>query len=138
MRYFTPVDIGRLASEVQEMFPSVTRMLDSGNLPTLFNEMIPIDLYETDDGYVVEAELPGMDKNNITLSVEGGVLCIDAEKLDETADAKVKERKYGRFVRTIRMPDDFDEESVGASYKNGVLKVTLKKLTDKSTKIEIQ
>lgn len=71
----------------------------------------------------VTTELPGLGEKDVDVSLSDGMLCISGEKKEETED---KDRLYGRFERRIRV-DDVDKEKVFATFKNGVLTVTLPK-----------
>jgi len=90
-----------------------------------------IDIVEKDNAFEVTAELPGLDANNIDLQLADGVLTIKGEKSEqkeETAkDRFVSERRYGSFRRTLRLPDSVDADKIEASYKSGVLTITLPK-----------
>jgi len=128
-KYLSPVD---------KIFPTVTRLLET--IPFDFDSEteIPINFNSTDDAYIIVAELPGVDKNNITLTVDDLVVCIDVEKVDEYDDYMLKECKYGRFARTLKLPPDFDSPRVTATYENGVLTITAaKKAEDQPNVIEI-
>jgi HSP20 family protein len=80
---------------------------------------------------VVEAELPGIDEKDVSLSLQAGVLTIRGEKKHEHEEEKenyrMMERRYGSFQRSLRLPDTLDEDKVEASFNNGVLKVSLPK-----------
>jgi len=89
-----------------------------------------IDLIETDDGFTVVAELPGMTEEDIELSVMDDVLTISGEKtIGEHADAKRHhiERRSGKFSREVRFATPVDADKVTAAFANGVLTVTLLK-----------
>jgi HSP20 family protein len=90
-----------------------------------------MDVKETDKEIVVEAELPGIDEKDVSLSLQDGVLTIRGEKRHEQDEEKenyrVMERRYGSFQRSVRLPDTVDEDKVEASFNNGVLKVSLPK-----------
>jgi HSP20 family protein len=82
------------------------------------------------DGEVrVSAELPGMDEKDVEVLVDNDVLTIRGEKKSEHEDQgrRFSERYYGRFERAIALPFEVDEEKAEASFKNGVLTVTLPK-----------
>ena len=91
-----------------------------------------VDIVEEKNAYTLTADLPGMEKKDISISVEKGVLNITGEKKDEKK-AKEKghfyhyERNYGKFVRSFNVPDDVDTTSIEANYSNGVLELKLKK-----------
>lgn len=97
-----------------------------------------VDIYETGDAFVVEAELPGIDPENIEVSVDEGVLTLKGER---RLEKEVKEenyhrveRAYGMFTRAVRLPTDIDADKVQAGYDNGVLKVTIPKTEPKKPK----
>ena len=90
-----------------------------------------VDLKETDDAYTLEADLPGMKKDEIDVSVMDNVVTLKGERKHE-AETKEKgyhrvERRYGSFERSFEIPGGFQGDKIGASYENGVLKVTLPK-----------
>jgi len=102
-----------------------------------------VDVVEKDKEIVVEAELPGMDKKDIEVSLSGRRLTIEGEKTHEEEkkekECYLMERSYGSFCRTIELPADVDPSSVTANYKKGVLKVTMKKTKEHQGKsIEIK
>lgn len=91
----------------------------------------PIDLKESETGYTVEAELPGMSEKDIELELHDGMLTLKGEKRSERDEKKddyhVTERSFGSVHRTIRVPDGVEEDKIAADFKNGVLTVTLPK-----------
>jgi HSP20 family protein len=102
-----------------------------------------VDIEEDNDTIVVHAELPGMKKDEIKVSVHGNTLSISGERKHE-AETKDKtfhrvERSYGNFVRTISLPTDVDANKIRASYKDGVLAVSLPKPeSTKPKKIDVE
>ncbi len=110
------------------------------NMPMPFEKMgfnFKVDLKETDTSYVVEADLPGVAKEDVDIDYKNNYLTIKAkreEKVEEKKENYVrKERKYGEFKRMFYV-DNVDEEKIKASFTDGVLKVELPK-TEKA-KIE--
>jgi len=104
-----------------------------------------IDLKETDDAVEVEAELPGVDKNDIEVTLEDGTLTIKGEKKVEKEESKagyyMSERRYGSFLRSVGLPPGVDVEKISADFSNGVLKVTLPKIPEaqaKARRIEVK
>lgn len=108
------------------------------------NSFVPgIDISETDDGFEVTAELPGMKKEDIDISLDNGRLTISGErKFEEEKEGKTYHRvetRYGSFNRSFQLPDNVDEESINAKYENGLLHISIDKSEDKVKKqIEIQ
>ena len=103
-----------------------------------------VDLKEDDNDYIIEADLPGVDKKDIEISYKNGYLNIAAKRnnhVEEKKDNYVRqERSYGEFKRSFYI-DNVEEEKINANFDNGVLKVTLPKLnkeTNETRKIEIK
>lgn len=90
-----------------------------------------VDVSETDKGYEITAELPGLDEKNIEVNLANGGLTIKGEKKEEKEEKRkdyyVSERRYGAFERYFALPDGVDVGKIEATFKNGVLKVALPK-----------
>ena len=99
------------------------------------------DLKETDKEFLVEAELPGMDENDVSVTLTNGVLTIRGEKKSEREEKKenyrLMERSYGSFHRSFQLGDAVDPDNVKASFEKGVLRVALPKRPE-SAKAEKQ
>lgn len=100
---------------------------------SLIGDFAPrMEIGETDDEILVTAELPGMDPKDIEVNLENNTLMIRGEKRAEKEEKKKRtiyvERSYGAFNRSIPLPADVDADKVEASFKRGVLKVTIPKL----------
>ena len=91
--------------------------------------MPSIDVRETDTDLVVEAELPGMDEKDVSVTLSNGVLTLNGEKKSEREEKKdhLMERSYGSFQRSFRLGDTIDPDKVTAAFDKGALKVTLAK-----------
>jgi len=105
--------------------------------------MPALDVSETENSLIVKAEVPGMEQKDIDINLSDGLLTITGEKKHEKEDKEENyhcvERHYGRFTRTMRVPFDVETDKVDATYKDGVLKITLPKSeTAKPKKIEIK
>ena len=92
---------------------------------------IPVmDVTETDTAYQLRLEVPGMEKENISIEVENSILTVSGEKKTEEEEKNAKhhriERRYGSFTRSLRLKD-VDTEGISAEHKNGVLCVTVPK-----------
>jgi HSP20 family protein len=101
-----------------------------------------VDIYENKDQIVLEAELPGMNREDFELSVENNVLTLRGErrfeKKDDTDNYHRVERAYGAFTRAFTLPQSVSAENATAEYKNGVLRVALQKREEvKARRIEI-
>ena len=98
-------------------------------------DMLPdmrLDVTEKDDAYVVKADLPGVDKNDIDISVDGGQVSISAEtrrssEKKENEHALVSERYVGRIFRAFGLPQEVDSGKAEARFEAGVLTLTLPK-----------
>lgn len=115
-----------------ENFLSPVRLRD------LENElhMPSTDIHETKDAYEVTAELPGMKKENIKVSLHDGVLTISAENKSETEEKKEgqvirRERRYGKFLRRFAIGPDVQDDKVDAKFEDGLLKLTIPKVQPK-------
>lgn len=91
-----------------------------------------VDIKETPEAFLIEAELPGLNKDDVKVTVHDGVLSVQGErrKVDETSDEKQHrvERLYGSFLRRFTLPDNVDESSIQARFNDGVLSLSLKKV----------
>ncbi|MBI4457187.1 MAG: Hsp20/alpha crystallin family protein [Acidobacteria bacterium] len=104
-----------------------------------------VDIYETDHEIIIKAELPGIDRKNLDVRIEGDTLNIRGER---KFDSEVKrenyrriERTYGTFFRSFTLPSEVDQQKVDASFKDGVLEIVLHKKLEtrpRSIKIEAQ
>jgi HSP20 family protein len=97
-----------------------------------------VDIKENDKAFTIEAELPGMNKDDVKVTVHDGVLSIQGERKseEETDDKKHHriERFYGSFLRRFTLPDNVDENSVKANFKDGLLTLTIQKAEPKEPK----
>lgn len=118
------------------------RPLHGDSLPA--PSQIKVDVKETEGGYTVQAEVPGVPKEDIHVSVEGNVVSLRAEvrQLDQkTEGEKVlrSERYYGSVARSFQLPVDIDAAQAKAKYDNGILTLTLpKKLNNSSQRLNIE
>jgi HSP20 family protein len=103
-----------------------------------------VDVSERDDAYEVRAELPGVAKEDVNVSLENGVLTIQGEKKVEVTEGHGEKKHavecaYGSFLRTFVLPSDADAEKVDASFKHGVLKLNIAKTAEsKAKQIEVK
>ena len=103
---------------------------------------IRVDVREKEDAYVVQAEIPGVKKDDIRIEVEGNEVVIGAEtrREEETRDAKWLhvERRFGRLERRFSLPQELDDSRAEARFADGVLELTLpKKAPQSARKIEV-
>jgi HSP20 family protein len=132
-------------SRLNALQNEINRLFEFGGSPQSenFNSWAPaLDVYEGKDNLVVNAELPGLNKEDIEISVHEGNLTIAGERKVETEygekETQRSERFFGRFQRTINLPKAVDATAVKAAYKDGVLTVTLPKTPEaKPKQIEV-
>ena len=113
------------------------------NAPEAKSWVPALDVYEEKDNYVVKVELPGVNKEDVKLSLEQGTLTITGERKSETkqegTEVHYTERFHGRFQRVIDLPESVAADKVTAQYKDGILTVTLPKSEHaKPKQIDIQ
>lgn len=134
-------DLGNLQREVDEWFGAF-------GLPTLANRVekggwLPaMDIRETHEGYELEAELPGLNKEDIKITLQEDVLSLQGERKSgqEVAEGGYhhQERMFGGFARSFRLPGPVDGSKVQAEYKDGILRLSLPKAEGaKSRQIQI-
>jgi HSP20 family protein len=132
-------EMNRLFDEAFTRFPSFGSSFAADVSPR-------IDICETDRALEVEAELPGVSENDVDIELADNVLTIRGEKRSEKQDKgkngyQYMERSYGSFSRSIPLPFEVDSNKVDASFKDGVLKLTLPKPPEaqrRTKKIEIK
>lgn len=100
---------------------------------------IRIDVSETDQSYQVRADIPGVKKEDVKVSIDGNVVSIRAEMKEEKEEQMAgnmmrSERHYGEMYRSFTLPQDVDEEKAEAKYQDGVLSLTLPKKTGTASK----
>ena len=121
-------------------FGGLMRLLD--DFPMMDNRVFRTDILDAGDHYTLQAELPGMNKDDIELDVKDGLLTIQASHEERREDEHYlcRERRYGSFSRSFNL-DGIDEDAISARFENGVLELTLPKLVPpqpETRRIEIQ
>ena len=130
---------------VSDLFQGLFRPM-RGTLAAEESELsaMKLDVTENDKAYTVKAELPGVDKKDIDVKIDGNVVSIHA-KVDRKTEQKEgdrvirRERYSGSFARTFSLASDIDESSANAQYQDGVLTLTLpKKAATEQKRLQIQ
>jgi len=135
MRAMMPwTGMGNLKQELERFFgPFGELKLDE--FPAMGDWAPSMDVSETKEALVVKAEVPGLDPNDIQISLQEQYLTIKGEKTREKMDKEERyhrvERFYGSFARSVRLPVGVDGSRVTASFKNGLLTVTLSGTRDR-------
>ncbi len=134
--------------EIEDMFDRYTRAMGwpSGRGQELITtgDWCPrVDISETENEFVVKAEVPDVKKENVKISVDNGVLSIQGERKQEKEEKGGKfhrvERYYGSFARSFTLPDNVDETKVKATFKDGMLNIQIPKTAGiKSKAIEVK
>lgn len=90
-----------------------------------------VDISETDDRFCIKAEIPGIKQDDVKISIEGHVLSVKGENKQEKEDKGERyhriERYYGSFSRSFSLPENVDEENVEATFKDGLLILSIPK-----------
>ncbi len=132
-------DMLTLRNRINRMFddPLFARAFDKEDIP-MSSWNPAVDIYEDDDSFVVNAELPGVKKEDITIDLKDRVLTIRGER---TFDNEIKEDKYfrrerfsGKFQRSFSLPASVDPNKIKAEYKDGVLNVRIPKPEEQKPK----
>jgi HSP20 family molecular chaperone IbpA len=96
------------------------------------------DIYEKDGKYNIEIDIPGYDKEDISIEVDNGVLTVSASKTNEEKDEGKnyirRERYSGTFSRSFTLGSDVDMDNIDAEFVKGMLKITVPKMEEKSSK----
>lgn len=108
-------------------------------LGVTFGALAPkVDVAETDDAYHIEAELPGLDEKDVSVTLSDGILTIKGEKKAEREEKKkdyyLSERSYGTMQRSFQLPDGVDADKITAEFKKGVLSIALPKSKEAKAK----
>ena len=124
-------ELGTLQTEMNRLFNTVFDSPGQGNGGTLRRWMPAMDLAETDDHFVLRADLPGMGEEDVKIELEDTTLTVSGER---KADHEAKgegyyrvERAFGSFARTLTLPQGVDPEAVSASFDRGVLEIRVPK-----------
>ena len=102
-----------------------------------------VDVTETEEGYELTAEVPGIKPEEIEVTLSGDILTLKGEKREEHEETKgecrLHERVYGSFYRGFRLREPVEREKISASHKDGVLRVSLPKVhKDETTRVEVK
>ncbi len=134
-------ELERMRSEMDRIWDRFSKDVSSSTFKQDWNPSL--NLAETEDSLVAELEVPGINPEDINVSVTGEVLTVAGEKKQEAnregKNYHVVERVYGKFSRFVRLPITVDPDRVQASYKDGILLIIMGKTqTAKSKRIEVK
>ncbi|MFG3344193.1 Hsp20/alpha crystallin family protein [Streptomyces sp. NPDC048018] len=102
--------------------------------PATAAHSIPVEVSSSDGTYVLRAELPGMDSDDITITVDENLITVSAEHSESKEDKEHSEFRYGSFRRTVRLPGTIPADDVEASYADGILTVRIPMPDEERTK----
>ncbi len=122
-------DMAAMQSAMDRLFDDAWRGMADDN-----ERVLAIDVHEADDAYTIMTNVPGVDSENIDITLHDGILTIAAElpkaQAEDGVRVHVAERVYGQFTRTISLPKAVDSERVEATFDNGVLTLFLPKTAE--------
>ena len=129
--------------EMNRMFDNVFRGADCCEDDTLTAWSPAVDITEHDDQYIVKMELPGVNKEEVKITLESNILTIRGEKKEEKETKKENylraERSYGSFQRSFTLPTTVKSDKIDASFKDGILNITLPKAEEaKAKQVEVK
>lgn len=110
----------------------------------LVNDLnLKVDIYEMEDTVIIDAELPGVEKDNIFVDTKGRLVTLGGERKNDNEinekNSYRRERRYGKFERTFSLPFEVNVDNVKATFNNGILKLEIPKpVEEKAKKITIQ
>ncbi|WMX48442.1 Hsp20/alpha crystallin family protein [Streptomyces roseicoloratus] len=120
---------GRHVERRHSLFPDFNDLFNRefpglpGWRPATAAHSIPVEVSSDADGYVLRAELPGMDADDIGITVDDNLITVSAEHSESKEDKEHSEFRYGSFRRTVRLPATIPSDDVDASYKDGILTI---------------
>jgi len=126
----------QLSKDPLKMFDDIREGSEMPSTPA-FN----VDISEDENAFHIEAEMPGVSKENISIGVEDDLLTIKGERKQKSEGQKINyhltERAYGTFSRSFNLGELIDQDAIDASYENGILHLSLQKAQTVSRKREI-
>lgn len=136
LEFWNPVrELDNLSSRLSQLFES-----SFGDMPSFGGRSPAIDLEETEDAYIIEADAPGVKKDDINIELQDNELLIHGEYKDRERKGHLrrKERRTGQFNYRVTVPGKINPDSVEAKLEDGVLTLTMQKAEEtKSRRIEI-
>ena len=126
------VELEEISNRLNRIFGRPPARAESGKETLAMADWAPcVDISETDAAYLVNAEIPGVKKEDVRVTIEDGMLTLQGERKMEKESKSNKfhrvERCYGSFMRSFLVPDDADEGKIKAEFKDGMLNITLAK-----------
>jgi len=136
IRYHNP-EIAHWPPRLSSLHEEIDRLFD-GSLASFGGWSPALDVFQDKENVYVQAELPGMKKEQIDIRFQDGVLTLCGERKEETSSREGEvfhtERFFGKFHRTVSMPAKVNAETITANYKDGILTVQLPKAVEAKAK----
>jgi len=130
-------ELATIQDRVNSLFENFAPVSGKDQLAT-GNFVPPVDIYEDEQSLVLKLEVPGMNEEDLNVSLENNILTVSGERKFEKEEKEENfhriERRYGFFARTFRLPNMVDSENIAAAYDKGLLKVTLVKRAEAKPK----
>ncbi|MDO5576889.1 MAG: Hsp20/alpha crystallin family protein [Fibrobacter sp.] len=127
IRCQTPIN--SLSNWLEDFLPN--NLFETSDRQISANSWPKVDIAESDESFSIHADLPGMEKKDVSVTIDNNVIKIEGEKAEEHKTEKTKyyhfERNYGKFSRSFALPEGIDTQKITAVMKNGVLELTLPK-----------
>lgn len=130
-------EVDQLQNSIDQMFENPFAMTTPAfTMPQTFGWMPAVDVTETDTAMKMTVELPGIDQKDVHIELDGQVLTLRGEKVDERVEGDKKkdfyleERSYGAFQRSFTLPPNIDVDKITASFDKGVLTLQMPKMAE--------
>lgn len=125
-------ELEEMSERLNRMFARPMSTRQNGKEALTVADWTPqVNISEADHEYVITAELPGLKKEDVKITLEDGVLTLQGERKQEKEEKGTRyhrvERAYGSFVRSFTMPDVIDDAKVATEFKDGILSIRLPK-----------
>jgi len=138
-----PSDLFGMQREMNRMFDNFFRGTDHSEDYALAAWTPAVDIAEHDDEYIVKVELPGVNKDEVKITLESNILTLRGEKKQEKETKKENyhrvERSYGSFQRSFTLPTNVKSDKIDAAYKDGILTINVPKAEEaKPKQIEVK
>jgi len=133
LNVYRPASVQNALSDFDRYFESFFGDSLLTPVTRIFDHLPAVDIREIENSYNLEMELPGFDENSIDVHIDGSSLTIASKQTEEKKSEEnqgtymLRERKTSAFTRSFKLPENADPEAVSASFKNGVLNLSIKK-----------
>ena len=136
-------DLMVLQDRMNRLFEDATqRRTQAGEVGDEFEraDWTPVaDIYETESGYTIAIDLPGIKRDAIEIDIQDDRLIVKGARVIDSTKSRRSERPRGKFLRSFSVPASIDQNKIGADYKDGVLQIRLpKRAEQKAQKIEVK